>query len=354
MPHIITCRPGAVAEIPAAASRSRIVMLTSSASAAASGKTAGIQKALENDGKSVHIHILPSGEPELDSVQTLAEKIHASGADIAIAIGGGSTIDACKCACIVPPGGNIRDIFYSGQVVTVPGIPLIAVPTTFGTGSEVTSNGVLSDRVNMVKQSVRGPVMMPYAAIVDPLCGTTAPAAVKAASGMDALVQAIESSVSLKTDNFSTPLALKAAAMLFDNLSGWVRGDEKAGEVVAEASLLTGMAFAHSGLGAVHGLAHPLGIRFHIPHGKACALLMPAVMEANSEKIPALYNNISGCREKFEALKQEFFGNATLKDFGVVPESFPEIIKDSRSGSMRCNPVTFTDAELFRIMTNAM
>lgn len=354
LPKIIICRTGGITEIPAIAENFSKVIVVSSASAYSSGKTSVITENLEAAGKSVFLHIMPSGEPELAAVQLLAEKIHDCCADIAVAIGGGSVMDACKCACIVPPGGSIREIFAAGRAVTTPGIPMIAVPCTFGTGSEVTSNGVLCDGINVIKQSVRGPAMLPFAAVVDPQCGTAVPPQVKAVSGMDALVQAIESSVSLRADNFTTPLALKAAGMLLDNLSPWVQGSAEAGEAVAEASLLTGIAFAHSGLGAVHGLAHPAGIRFRIPHGKACALLMQPVMAANSAAIPGLYDAIPACRERFAALQQEFFGNATLRTCGATPESFAEIVRDSRSGSMRCNPVQFNDGELLKILENAM
>ena len=231
---------------------------------------------------------------------------------------------------------------------------LALLPTSAGPGAEVTGNAVITDRATGLKQSLRGPGMTADCALVDPELLYDAPAAVVAAAGFDALTQALESFLSRRSDALTRPLALSAARLLLDALPGACRNEAPALAAAARGSLLTGMAFASSGLGAVHGLAHPAGSALGVPHGVCCAILLPAVLKWN---LPA-------CRERFVELARglDFAAPEELIDrviglrrelglpdafraFGDVAAHMDFILKNCRSGSMKCNPRELSDAE---------
>ncbi len=355
LPEQVICRPGATEELPSVAGSGRRIVAAVSPSAAASGLAGRIAELLERAGNTVVLHQLASGEPVLSGVDRLAEAFHNANAGLVVAVGGGSAIDSCKCACIIGRGEKAQDYFTGRRMVSGPGIPMIAVPTTFGTGAEVTPNAVISDPIGMIKQSVRSPFMLPAAAVTDCENAASCPASVAADSGMDALVQAIEAAVSRKADDFSRPLAVRAAEMLFANLERFAADrSSPAAAMVAEASLLAGIALAHSGLGAVHGLAHPLGIRTRLPHGRCCALLMREVMRRNELRKPGVYDAIPDAAGRFAGVFNALYGNVGLSDFGADSGAFPEIVANSRSGSMKSNPVDFTDHELIGILEESL
>ena len=207
--------------------------------------------------------------------------------------------------------------------------------------------------------------MMPDIAIVDPELTRTCPPEITAQSGMDALTQAIECYVSAGANPFTDALALRAIGLIASNLPVAVKdGDNpNAREHVALGSLLTGMAFGNAGLGAVHGLAHPLGAQFHVPHGLACAVLLPHVCAFNLSVRKNKFNDVApliGAQNAEDlpsalaTLNQTVGIPDTLAQFGVKQTDFPALLADCRSGSMKKNPRPASDEQLAEILRNVI
>ncbi len=230
-------------------------------------------------------------EPTVAMIDRAVATARETGADVVVAVGGGSVIDAGKAvAAMLANDGSLMDyleIVGRGRALTQPSQPCIAVPTTAGTGAEVTRNAVLSAVSHKVKVSLRSPFMMPCVAIVDPELTVAMPPAMTAGTGMDAMTQLIEALVSSKANPLTDgicreglPLAVRCLPRAFGD-----GRDLAAREGMSLASLCGGLALANAGLGAVHGLAGPLGGMIHAPHGMICAALLPPVMAANIEAL---------------------------------------------------------------------
>ncbi len=231
----------------------------------------------------IYAEILP--EPEYSVVEDCSQYVKDHGFDGLIALGGGSVIDTAKVVSFYTTFDGELDDLVGSDLVPFKGLPLIAIPTTSGTGSEVTNVAVLSDTKAQVKKGIASDYLLPDVAIVSPEMMLTMPASVTAASGIDALIHAVESYISINASEITESLALKAIKMIAENLPRAYKEPNNlfAREQMATASLMAGMAFGNSGLGAVHALALPLGGRHHIPHGISTALLLVAVMECNKD-----------------------------------------------------------------------
>ncbi len=297
-------------------------------------------------------------EPTIGSVDDGIAMLHEHGADVVIGIGGGSAIDVAKAIGGLARGGEPTSAYFDGQDAPSEAVPIIAIPTTAGTGAEVTRNSVLSDPGGPTKQSIRGDRLMPAVALMDPELMVSMPPGVTARSGMDALTQAIESYWSIHATPITEGLALQAMERIADALvRAFDRGDDlDAREAMGYGSLIAGMAFANSRLGAVHGLAHPIGIRYHIPHGEVCAVLLPHVMRLNRDAAPAKYERINhilggdAADKAAELLRRldlpEGFGAA-----GLVEDDFDAIVAESMpSGSLKANPKKVTEDDLLTIL----
>ncbi len=287
-------------------------------------------------------------ELPLADVEAALEAGRAIGAGAVAAIGGGSALDAGKTvAALLPhPALKLADCFYGRTPVTAKGAFFLAAPTTAGTGSEMTPNAVLLDPVTGIKQSIRHPAMLPDVALIDPELTYSCAPGVTAASGFDALTQAIESLISNRATAFTKSLAKQAIELIFTSLKGAYAGDRESRDRVAEGSMLGGMAFAHSGLGAVHGLAHPAGSLLHLAHGKVCATLLIPVLRRNAA---ALDRETGGRADAMIAELAQLRSELGLADrFGVelTVDQRRFILGNCRSGSMKCNPVALSDAEL--------
>ena len=297
-------------------------------------------------------------DPPLECVDALIEQLSLSSADAVLTVGGGSVIDAAKAAAAVAPAADgVRPFFEGQRSVSRPGLPLVALPTTAGSGAEITPNAVLSDHLKGVKKSIRSPFLVPSAALVDPELTVSMPPDLTAHSGLDALTQAIESYISLQANAVTRPLAAAAVGRLLPHLPHACRDglDLEARTQVAEGSLLGAMAFSQSALGAVHGLAHPIGHALSLPHGLTCAVLLPHVLRLNlpvcTDELGALAGGLGlgGAEALVEAIA------SLCTDLGV-PGSFAAyrlaeadhgtIVANCRSGSMKANPRHLTDAEL--------
>src|ERR1700761_8542320 len=240
--------------------------------------------------KSLHtpLAVFPvSGEPTIEMARVGAAAARDHGADVVTAIGGGSVIDLAKAVAMLAGNGgdplDYLEVVGSGQPIIQPSAPCVAVPTTAGTGAEVTANAVLASPAHQLKASLRSPLMIPRVALVDPQLTLSCPPEVTAASGLDALTQCLEPFVSVQANPLTDGLAregLRQAARglraAFDDGSNLTARTE-----MAICSLLGGISLANAKLGAVHGLAGVIGGRADVPHGLACAALLAPGMQAN-------------------------------------------------------------------------
>jgi len=222
-------------------------------------------------------------EPTLSKLDIIADEYRKKRFDILLGVGGGSSIDTAKGLSVLMTHGG-RGVDYLG-IDKVPGpcIPVIAIPTTAGTGSEATNIAIFGDTARQLKLAIVSPYVFARLSLVDPALTYGCPANVTAASGLDALVHAIECYTGKKANTFTDALALEAISLVSGSLRTAVAdgSNEVARNHMSEAAMLGGIMIVNSGVTAVHALAYPLGARFHVPHGVANALLLPHVMEQN-------------------------------------------------------------------------
>lgn len=316
----------------------------------------------ESLGSAAFVHQAITPDPLLSDVDEVIEKLRAEPVDAVIAIGGGSVIDVAKAAAVLAPrDGCTREYFYGDRQIEQSGLPLYALPTTAGTGAEITKNAVLMDPENHVKQSIRHPVMVPRVALVDPELTLSLPPGTTAASGLDALTQAIESYLSAKANAVTMALARQAVQVMMPALPvAFGNGqDEQARTRMAEGSMLTALAFSQSGLGAVHGLAHPLGALLHQKHGLTCAVLLPYILEFNArvsrERLKDLAQAVGlstaeAFVEQIARLVRELDVPQTFAYAGLQEEHFDFIVEHCRSNSMRCNPREMSDDQVRELL----
>lgn len=233
-------------------------------------------------------------EPELEQVQDCIDFYHRNQNDAVIAVGGGSALDIAKCvAALAGQSGDIAE-FIGTDKIKSRDIALIVIPTTSGTGSEVTNIAILSDSKNQMKQGIVSDVLLPDVAIVSPLMSVSCPASVTAASGVDALVHAIEAYISVNHSDITDGLALQAIELIVEYLpqAYALPSNLIAREKMATASLMAGLAFGNAGVGAVHALAYPLGGKYKMAHGVSNALMLPYVLKWN----------VLGCAERLSKI----------------------------------------------------
>ena len=237
--------------------------------------------------------------PSVATVEKATEKFRESGADFIVAFGGGSPMDVAKAVGVVAKyGGSITD-YEGAHKVPGPIIPLIAIPTTAGTGSEVTAFSVITDHSRNYKLTVFSYELLPKYAILDADLITTAPASVAAACGIDAFIHAEEAYVSTAASPFSDAMAEKAMSLIGKNIRRFVanRTDTEAAEAMMVGSLFAGIAFSFARLGNVHAMSHPVSAFFDVPHGVANAVLLPVIAEYNAladhGRYLTIYNDIS-------------------------------------------------------------
>jgi alcohol dehydrogenase class IV len=368
--------PGRAAELPEvlAGLGARVLVCTGASPDRYSGLLAGLEAPAV---------VFPvAGEPTVDLARAGVAAAREHGADVVAAIGGGSVIDTGKAiAMLLGNGGDPLDyleVVGSGQKITRPAAPCVAVPTTAGTGAEVTANAVLASPAHRVKASLRSPLMIPSVALVDPQLTLSCPPAVTAASGMDALTQCLEPFVSPRatplTDGLAREGLRRAAAGLRTAFTDG--GDLPARTDMALCSLLGGMALANAKLGAVHGLAGVIGGTADVPHGVACAALLAPVAEANVRALRSSSGPPSPAVDRYEEIARLFTGQpgASIADglawiretvtmlgiprlgaFGLRPADIGEVAaKAARSSSMQGNPVTLSDDDLRAILLQAI
>jgi len=250
---------------------------------------------LSKAGVGVEIFDGVDAEPTLSHVQQGLDLLRKKGCDILIAVGGGSPIDAAKAVSVMSTNpGKIQDYMGLGKI-TVPGVPLIAVPTTAGTGSETTIFTIITDTDKNVKMLIGSPLLMPVAALVDPLLTLKMPRGITAATGLDALIHAIEAYVSVKAQPMSDVMALSAIRLLFEYLpQAWANPDNvEARTKTMLGAMQAGIAFSNASVALVHGMSRPIGANFHVAHGISNAALLGVVMEFSLLGAPRRYADIA-------------------------------------------------------------
>lgn len=281
--------------------------------------------------------------PSVATVEKATEKFKESGADFIVAFGGGSPMDVAKAVGVVAKyGGSITE-YEGAHKVPGPIIPLIAIPTTAGTGSEVTAFSVITDHSRDYKLTVFSYELLPAYAILDAELITTAPASVAAACGIDAFIHAEEAYISTAASPFSDAMAEKAMALIGKNIRRFVanRGDMEAAEAMMVGSLLAGIAFSFARLGNVHAMSHPVSAFFDVPHGVANAVLLPVVAEYNAladhGRYLTIYNDISpvpAYTDDFEPMMLVDAIHSLCADIGIPENLTIAINQASKTGEV--------------------
>lgn len=238
---------------------------------------------LEGAGVRSAVYADVMAEPSAESLDPVVEQVKAHQADLVVAVGGGSAIDVAKATAVLAANGGTAYDYFGVDRVPRPGLPVIAMPTTAGTGAEATPNAIFTNTRTQVKEGIVSPYMMPAVAIVDPELTLTAPPGVTAATGMDALTHAVESFTSVKAAPTTDLFAAEAIRRIGRSIRTAVfrGGDLAARTDMALGSLYAGIAICNAGTGAVHAMAYPLGGQFRVPHGIANASLLPHVLPWN-------------------------------------------------------------------------
>jgi alcohol dehydrogenase class IV len=317
------------------------------------------------------------GEPTVHDVRQGVEFARGERCDLVIGIGGGSSLDAAKAiaALLRNPGDLIEylEVVGHGKPLTQPSAPCVTIPTTAGTGAEVTRNAVLASPEHRFKVSLRSPLMLARVALVDPELSRDLPPSLTASTGLDALTQLIEPYVSVRANPLTDGFCIEGMRRVQRSLQrAYDHGqDVQAREEMALASLLSGLALANAALGAVHGFAAPLGGMSSAPHGALCAALLPRVMEVNIRALKERQPDANALR-RYTQVAAVLTGNpaATAPDgvlwvrnlcrslgvrglgaFGVRAGDFAELIeKAAKASSMKGNPIVLTPAELLEIL----
>lgn len=375
IPQNIEFGMGSLKKLPGilADNKSDNVLLVSDRGLESIGVVKKIQDIIEAAGITCtsFLDVIPN--PTVEVVNAATALYKESGATSIVALGGGSSMDVAKAVgVLVNYGGNIVD--YEG-FGTVPGpiVPMIAIPTTAGTGSEVTASSVITDTSRNYKLSVISYEILPKYAILDPELIMTAPASIAAACGVDALIHAIEAYISTKSSPFSDAMAEKAMELIGANLRRFVanRQDAEAACAMMAGSNFAGIAFAWAKLGNVHAMSHPVSAYFHVAHGVANSVLLPTVLEynalADNGRYEVIYNYIRQgggdvadfkpemLVEEVRRLNADLGIPNSLSEVGVTEDLIPSMAADAmKSGNILANPRQTNLKEITALYHKAM
>lgn len=330
-------------------------------------------KLLESEGIETSLFTETEANPSCETVARAAGLCKSEGADFIVAFGGGSPLDTAKAvAVLVTYGGEIKD-YEGGGKVKGPVLPIIAIPTTAGTGSEVTPFSVITDHERNYKLTVSSNYLIPEYAILDPDMIETVPEKTAAACGIDALIHAIESYLSLAASPFSEMCSLRAIELIGKNIRAYVanRTDKEAAGNMLLGSLFAGIAFSHARLGNVHAMSHPVSAYFDVAHGVANAILLPVVLEFNSltdkGKYYDIYKHIAAApvkKEKFipqmlcdevKELLMTIGIPCKLSEAGVNDRYLAQMAEDAmKSGNIAVNPRSTCLQDILKLYQRAL
>jgi alcohol dehydrogenase class IV len=321
------------------------------------------------------------GEPTVEQIADGVSQARLAKSELIVGFGGGSVIDSAKAiAGLVTNPGAILDyleVIGKGKQLSVPALACVAIPTTAGTGAEVTRNSVLASLEHRVKVSLRSPFLLPRLAIVDPKLTIDLPPSVTASTGLDALTQLIEPYVSIRANPVTDGFCIEGMRRVARSLRrAHDEGrDLQAREDMALASLFGGLSLANAGLGAVHGFAAPIGGMFHAPHGAVCAALLPHVTAVN---LRAMHERLNGSAalSRYDSVGKILTGSekatavdgirwinelgkafqiAGLRAYGVTETDIGVLVeKAAKASSMKANPIVLTDDELTEVLQAAL
>ncbi|MBM4306189.1 MAG: iron-containing alcohol dehydrogenase [Deltaproteobacteria bacterium] len=308
-----------------------------------------VEKSLQAAGLPFVIFDGVEPDPRIEVVEKSVEKAKKEGIDLIIGFGGGSSLDIAKVTSILLTNPGKIDGLFGIDLVPNPGIPVILVPTTAGTGSEVTPIAILSDTKEKLKKGIVSPFLFPEVAIVDPKLTIGLPPSVTAFTGMDALTHAIEAYASINATDLTDLFAFRALELISQNIRiAYANGENlTARSNMMEGSLLAGIAFANAGVGAVHAFAYPLGGEFHLAHGLTNTLMLPYVMRYN----------ILGCPEKFAQMAKAFGEKAetlSVMDGAETAVKFVERLSDDIRVPRRLRDVGVPENAIPRLAEAAM
>jgi alcohol dehydrogenase class IV len=333
------------------------------------GVAGRIENRIRNEDLTVVTYSDVKENPTVENVHEGRDLIKKENIDAVVALGGGSSMDAAKAMGILSAhDGSIVEYELGLKPFVRNGPPLIAIPTTSGTGSEATMGAVITDPTTHRKFDVVDPMMAPRLSLVDPLLTVSLPAALTGATGMDALTHAIEGYTATLASPLTDALHLKAIELIGKNLvKAYTDGNNKEARTnIMMASLIAGIGFPNSGLGAVHGLSLPLGGRFNIPHGIANAIILPHVMNFNLSSCPNKFSDIAQAldgknknpEQSVEAvlkLRKEL-SIPVLRSYDIQLKDLPLLAKDALGRNSNCvtNPKVVTEVNAIEIYRSAL
>jgi alcohol dehydrogenase len=348
--------------------KSKRVLIVTDQGLMATGLIDRINQKILDSGQESIIFSEVKPNPTVGNVHRGSEIIEQENIDTIVAVGGGSSIDAAKAISALSENkGSIRDYELGKSEFTRQGPPLIVIPTTAGTGSEATMAAVIMDEDVNRKFDIVSRFMAPSVALVDPEATYSLPASMTAFTGMDALTHAIEGYTATLAGPLTDTIHLKAITLLWENLAGAVRDGKntESRERVMMGSMMAGIGFPNSGLGAVHGLSYALGCKYNLGHGLANAILLPHVMRFNQSSVPGRMEDISraiGLKntesefliEELQKYQREI-GVPELSSFDIDPSDFPAMAEESIGEYSNCNtnPRTVGVADAITIYRNA-
>lgn len=351
------------------------LVVTGGGSVEKSGVLKRLIDGLESAGKQVTHFGGVDSEPTPQIVDAAARAGASAGVDAVIGIGGGSVMDTAKAvAGVITNGGSVRDYLEgvgTGAQISKDPLPFVAVPTTSGTGTEVTKNAVIMSREDKYKKSIRDERLMANIALIDPELTTTMPKSVTAASGMDAICQLVESYTAKGANAFCDAMSIYHIPRAVDALKRAYEhgGDMDARETMAMASMVSGMCLANAGLGAAHGIGAALGAVLGVRHGVACGMLLPHVMRYNIDHGVTKYADIGramGCGdtddEKAALYATDYIDELCthlnmpkrLGELGVTEDMVDELAVAAMGSSMGKNPVDISEEQCARFIAKIM
>lgn len=378
MPSRIVFGWGVRRELPAIARGlgDRVLLLTGSRTLAAAGTIEALRGECERAGVGVTVVPVPAHEPLVADVDALVAQLapQQTSGTVIVGVGGGSTLDLAKAVAALLPnssGESVREYLEgvgTGRTLTRTPLPMIAVPTTAGTGTEATKNAVISNLDPPFKKSLRADTMLPRCALIDPELTVSLPRSITAHTGLDAITQLIESYVSRRAAPIPQGLAeqgLPAALAALPRVMA-DPADRPAREALAHAALLSGIALANAGLGVAHGVAAGLGVLAQVPHGLACALLLPTAVRLNTSVKAVELSRLAelalgrsfstaeagatALAEKLQTLCDDCGIPRRIRDVGLTIDQLPALVQASHGNSLSGNPREITDSELYDVL----
>lgn len=332
-----------------------------------------VQDVVEAAGIETTTFVDIAANPTVDMVDAATKQYKESGATSIVALGGGSPMDVAKAVGVLARyGGSITD-YEGAHLVPGPIEPIIAIPTTAGTGSEVTAFSVITDTTRNYKLTVFSYELLPKYALLDPEMAMTAPPSVAASCGIDALIHAWEAYTSLAASPFSDAMAEKALELIGGNIRRFVanRKDEEAACAMMSGSMFAGIAFAWARLGNVHAMSHPVSAFFNVPHGVANSILLPVIVEYNAladhGRYEKIYNYIREKKDPVQDFKPQMLVDEikklnadlgipkSLSEVGVTEDKIPQMAVDAmKSGNIAVNPRQSTQKDIEMLYHKAM